>query len=467
MPRRGQGAAIVTAADFAAALPPLLTGDKPGHLAVAVSGGADSLALALLAQSWARKRGTRLTAFIVDHRLRSDSTAEAKQVARWLKAAGIAARILVWQHDGRPAGSLQAAARDARYALLTAACARAGIRHLLLAHHRDDQAETLLLRAMRGSGVDGLAAMQPARVIDGGLTLLRPLLDIPKARLVATLEKRKQPWIEDPSNADPAHARVRVRRALDDLAGGDAAARTELVAHLAQTARNLARAKAALAGAAYDVLRAAVTVTPAGIAWLDPRPVAAAPDEVALRALARLLGAVGGQPLPPRLDRLERLLGQLRDPEAFTAQTLHRCRLLPQIERRGAERRARDRRLSDISAGAEIPAPPLLLVVCREARHLPAPQPLVPGTTILWDGRFRIALTRRAPAGLQVAALGAARLPAEIAAHQPPPALPAAARAGLPAILAGATGRLLAVPGLGWGDLPQGVAVTFAPQPFA
>src|SRR3546814_15410047 len=85
---------------------------------------------------------------------------------------------------------------------------------------------------------------------------------IPKARLIATLEKRKQPWIEDPSNADPAHARVRVRRALDDLAGGDAAARRELVAHLAQTARNLARAKAALAAAAYDVLRAAVTVTP-------------------------------------------------------------------------------------------------------------------------------------------------------------------------------------------------------------
>ncbi|MFC3674555.1 tRNA lysidine(34) synthetase TilS [Ferrovibrio xuzhouensis] len=453
MPRRGEGAAGVTAADFAAALTPLLAGERPDHLAVAVSGGADSLALALLAQHWAQKRGASLTAFIVDHRLRADSTKEAKQVARWLKAAGIAARVLAWQHDGKPAGSLQAAARAARYALLAQACARAGIGHLLLAHHRDDQAETLLLRCLRGSGVDGLAAMQPSRVMDDGLALLRPLLDIPKARLVATLQKRRQPWIEDPSNADPAHARVRVRRALDDLAGGDPAARSELVAHLAQTARNLARAKAALAAAAYDVLRAAVTVTPAGIAWLDPRPIAAAPDEVGLRALARLLGAIGGQPLPPRLDRLERLLGQLRSPQAFTAQTLHRCRLLPQ-----KERRARDRRTGEATAAP----PPLLLVVCREARHLPAPQPLVPGATILWDGRFRIVLTRRAPAGLQVAALGNARLPV----RPLPAAAPAATRAGLPAILGG-DGGLLAVPGLGWGDLPQGVTVTFAPPPLA
>jgi tRNA(Ile)-lysidine synthase len=453
----GRGPAVVSAADFAAALKPLLAGEsRPAKLAVAVSGGADSLALALLARDWAARHGVALAAFIVDHRLRADSAREARQVAGWLKAAGIAARILAWRHDARPAGSLQAAAREARYALLGAACAKAGIRHLLLAHHRDDQAETLLLRALRGSGVDGLAAMQPARQAEDGLHLLRPLLDIPKARLVATLHKRRQPWIEDPSNADPAHARVRVRRALDALAGGDAALRAELTAHLAQTARNLARARTALAAAAYDVLRDAVTVTPAGIAWLDPRPIAAAPDDVALRALARLLGAIGGQPLPPRLDRLERLLAALRGGE-IAAQTLHRCRLLPQTERR-----ARDRR-----TGQARPEPaPVLLVVCREARHLPAPQALRPGAEMLWDGRFRIALSRRAPAGLQVAPFGAVVLPRDIAAALPaagPTVAPAAALAGQPAIL-GRDGRLLALPGLGWGDLPQGVAVAFAPR---
>lgn len=434
---------VVTAKEFTAAMAALLPdGRKPARIAVAVSGGADSMALALLAQAWATRQRVGLTAFVVDHRLRPESAREAKTVAGWLKAAGIACRILVWRHDGRPSGSLQAAAREARYALLAAACAKAGIGHLLAAHHRDDQAETLILRAMRGSGVDGLAAMRPVRPLADGLLLLRPLLGIPKARLVATLQKRRQAWIEDPGNADPAHARVRVRRALADLAGGDEAARAEIVTHLAQTAQNMARARAALGQATYELLRRAAGIAPSGIAWLDPRPLAAAPDELALRALGRLLGVIGGQPLPPRLERLEHLLAALRAP-VLTAQTLHRCRLLPQADRRRDPGRA--------------PAPQLLLV-CREARHLPAPQALRRGTHLLWDGRFRILADRRAPAGLTVAPLGRMPLP-----DPGPASLPAAARGTLPAILR--DGRPLAVPGLGWGALPAGVTVIFAPQP--
>lgn len=425
-------AAAIGAAEFARLLRPLLP-ERPLRLAVAVSGGADSLALALLSHDWAKKRGVALTALTVDHRLRSESAAEARQVARWLKARGIDHRILVWKHGRKPAANLQAQARDARYALLQDHCRRAGITHLLLAHHRDDQAETLLLRAARGSGVDGMAGMAPARPAADGLLLLRPLLDTDKARLVATLRRYRQEWVEDPSNADTGFARVRVRRALDLLSGHDAAARAELVTHLAQSAANLARARAALTEQAHAVLRAATMVAPAGIAWLDPAPLRIAADEVSLRALARLLMAIGGQALPPRLERLERLLLWLRE-DAAKPETLHRCALRP------AEKGAR-------------------ILVCREARHLPEPAALRAGQDFLWDGRFRVTLPRRLAAGLQLAPLGAERPPA--VAPDILAALPRAAWPGLPALRRG--GRLLAVPGLNWGALPPGITLVFRP----
>ncbi|HLT77679.1 MAG TPA: tRNA lysidine(34) synthetase TilS [Ferrovibrio sp.] len=422
------GAGALGAAEFARLLKPLLTA-RPARIAVAVSGGADSLALTLLAQHWAARHRVALTAFTVDHRLRPESGREARQVARWLKARGIDHRILVWTHDGKPAANLQADARAARYALLQAECRRRGIMHLLLAHHRDDQAETLLLRSLRGSGVDGLAGMMPLRELDDGLMLLRPLLEIPKARLVATCRRHRQEWIEDPSNDNAAFARVRVRQALDLLSGGDAAAHAELTRHLAQSAANLARARAALTDAAYSLLRACVTVLPSGIAWLDPAPLADAHEEVSLRALSRLLMAIGGQPLPPRLERLERLRENL-----MQTQSLHRCSL----------RLWKDGRI----------------LVCREARHLPEPLALKPGKSLLWDGRFRVETARGLPAGLVLQPLGALRPPdvdAEAAARLPRPAW-----ASQPAIMRG--GRLLAVPGLGHGALPKGLTLAFRPR---
>lgn len=432
-------ASALTSTEFDRLLRPLLQDDRPAVLAVAVSGGADSMALARLAADWAQKRRLALHPLIVDHRLRPDSTAEARHVAALLRAAGLTPKILTWTGP-RPRADLQAAARAARYGLLAAECGRRGIRHLLLAHHRDDQAETLLLRALRGSGVDGLAAMQPRSARDG-LVLLRPLLDIPKARLVATLKKRKQAWVEDPSNANPAFLRVRVRAALDLLADNDAGHRAELVTHLAQTARNFARTRALLDAAAYDLLHAAVQLTPAGTAWLDPAPLAAAADDLALRALVRLLGAIGGLPVPPRLDGLQRLLAALRRDDgngtsAALPLTLHRCLLTPAKGGSGGGDR---------------------LLVCREARFLPAPLPL-PRGTLLWDGRFRVAVAKPLR-GLSLAPLGRDRPPA---AEIVPGTLPKPAWPSLPA-LRDSAGRLLAVPGLGWGQLPAGVTISFQP----
>lgn len=415
------------AAEFGRLLRPLLPRpDKKNgvkHIAVAVSGGADSMALALLSHDWAKAKGVRLTAFIVDHGLRKESAAESKRVLGWLKKAGIKAERLVWR-GAKPAANKQAEARAARYRLLEEACAAAGIPALLLGQHRDDQAETLLLRSLRGSGVDGLAAMAPVRAFNERLTVLRPLLDIPKARLVATLSKRGQPWVEDPSNADPAYMRARLRRALDILSDNDAAARAEMVAHLAQTARNFARTRALLDEIAYDLLHRCLRLHPAGIAWLDRAPLAEAHDEIALRALSRLLSAIGGDPLPPRLDRLERLHAALRA-SSVSPQTLHRCALRPIGDR---------------------------ILVCREARHLPAAQPLRSG--LLWDGRFRV--TAGKARGLVIAPLGSHR-PAGTEAAVPKAAWPA-----LPALWKG--GKLLAVPALGWGRAPAGLRIVFRPS---
>src|SRR5579863_9177854 len=144
--------------EFAETLDRLGPFERRPLIAVAVSGGADSMALALLADAWAKARRGRAVALTVDHRLRAESTAEARQVARWLRRHGIAHEILTWTAP-RPRSGVQAAARAARYALLEDWCLRAHCLHLLTAHHRRDQVETFWLRLTRGSGLDGLAAM--------------------------------------------------------------------------------------------------------------------------------------------------------------------------------------------------------------------------------------------------------------------------------------------------------------------
>ncbi|MGB1548602.1 MAG: tRNA lysidine(34) synthetase TilS, partial [Alphaproteobacteria bacterium] len=244
---------------------------KP-HLAVAVSGGTDSLALTLLAAEWAKARGGVVLALTVDHGLRREAAAEARQVGKWLRAQRIPHRILRWEGK-KPKTGIQEAAREARYGLLTERCRKEGILHLLLAHHQEDQAETFLFRMMRGSGIEGLAAM-PRLAEREDLRLLRPLLEIPKARLRATLEAAGQDWIEDPSNADRAFARVRLREAFPALAGKGVTA--ERVHKMTQ---HLARVRAELDGTTALLLAAGATLYPEGHARLRKEPFLSVPME--------------------------------------------------------------------------------------------------------------------------------------------------------------------------------------------
>jgi len=420
------------APDFAALLDPLLLdAPAPARIAVACSGGPDSMALAWLAQHWCRARGVALLVLIVDHALRPESAAEAELTQARLAQAGIPARILTRSGD-RPTRNLQAAARAVRHALLAQACRQAGIAHLLLAHHLEDQAETVLLRLARGSGVEGLAAMAARRKpgVGGGEgegegpVLLRPLLTVPRARLAATLQVAGLDAVNDPSNRDRAYARVRLRALAPILAAEGLTA-----ARLAETARHMAACLEVLDDAVAELALGAVRLHPAGYATFRPATLAAARPAVAQKLLARLLAGVAGADYPPRFDRLERLLDTLgRDVAAGRPtgpRTLGGCRLGP----------ARDG----------------WILLCREARAAAAAV-LPAAESLVWDGRFRLIL---APAAVQrgclVRALGGdgmAWLRRAGRADRPDDP-PGPVRASLP-VLADAQGHPLAVPHLDW-----------------
>jgi tRNA(Ile)-lysidine synthase len=227
--------------DFAALLTAAL-----GHrltagtrIAVAVSGGPDSLALLNLVAHAFPDQSAALT---VDHGLRAASAAEAATVAALCGTLGIPHAILPWC-GSKPGANIQAAARTARYALMGAWCAAHGVSLLLTAHHADDQAETLLMQLQRGSGVAGLAGIRTARPLVPGVTLVRPLLKLRRTDLAAIVKNAGWVPVDDPSNADPRYGRTRIRALLAANPGFD-------VAHMALAAAHLAEAEAALDWAA-------------------------------------------------------------------------------------------------------------------------------------------------------------------------------------------------------------------------
>jgi tRNA(Ile)-lysidine synthase len=270
---------------------------------LAVSGGPDSTALLFLAVRWraARKRGPKLVAVTVDHGLRPGSAREAETVKRLAADFDVEHRTVRWT-GRKPETGLQEAGRAARYRLLVAAARKEGARHVLTAHTLDDQAETVLFRLARGSGLSGLAGMARTSARDH-ITLIRPLLDIPKARLVTTLRAAKIPFVEDPSNQDPRFARARIRQLAPALAreGLDAE-------RLAILARRLARAEQALERATEQAVAGLCRKgsTEGGEMVMDGVGFAELPAEIALRVLGRAIGQIGREG-PVELGKLERL----------------------------------------------------------------------------------------------------------------------------------------------------------------
>ncbi len=392
-------------------------------LAVAVSGGGDSVALAHLltgAASALDLSRNDIFAVTVDHGLRPESAREAAIVGDWMRSLGLNHATLVWR-GARPGPGLQAAARRARYGLMLHWCVRRGVRTLLTAHTADDQAETVLMRLARGSGVDGLAGMAPVRLLEAEdgtrIRLLRPLLDVPRSALRAALEAEGVSWFEDPSNENPAFDRVRARHALS-LLEPLGLNRERLV----KTAAQMARARTDLEAAAAAAEQEAVTQNPAGYAWFDPAVLRRTGREIALRLLARTLMSVSGAAYRPRLDRLERLLQALRS-ESMKARTAGGCRVVPQKDGR--------------------------VLFCRELRAAAPPIRLEPGGVAIWDGRFRVRLAAGVRGG-EIGPLGAAGLNRLRAAEGFNAAnVPPSARSALPGFFR--AGEAVAAPHLGVG----------------
>ena len=276
-------------------------------IVLAVSGGPDSIALMWLAARWRRvlARAPRLIAVTVDHGLRPEAAREARDVKRLAKELDLPHRTLRWT-GAKPKTGLPAAARAARYRLLARAAQASGATHILTAHTRDDQAETLLMRMLRGSGIAGLAAM--ARETEReGVWLARPLLDIPKSQLIATLKRAKIAFADDPTNRDTAFTRPRLRAVMPVLAeeGGDSR-------NLARLASRLARANAALevlvdGAERYLALR---DRTDAARFGFDAAAFAGLPEEIRLRLLKRAIDHAGHEG-SAELGKLETLLGAL------------------------------------------------------------------------------------------------------------------------------------------------------------
>ncbi|MGF1500954.1 MAG: tRNA lysidine(34) synthetase TilS [Paracoccaceae bacterium] len=386
-----------------------------GRLGVAVSGGGDSIALLVLAA--ASLGSARLAAATVDHGLRPESAAEARAAGRVCRSLGVEHASLRW--DAEPSGNLQAAARAARHRLLGAWARRAGLAAVLLGHTRDDQAETVLLRLARGSGIDGLSGMAE-RVEIAGTLWLRPLLGVSRAALREVLIARGLTWSEDPSNADPRFDRVRARQALAALGalGLDADG-------LVRTADRLRAQRAALDRAVDAFATTAAAHQPEGYVRFDrsalARTAAEGPGgrETALRLFSRALLAVGGGAYRPDYEAADRLLSTCLSRQEGRA-TLAGC-------------------LCEIA--------PERVDILREPARVSDP---VPGDARHWDGRWEIRLSGD-PGDLEIGALGEAGLrclaEAASAGWRPPTAwaqAPRAARATTPALWRGET--LLAVP---------------------
>ena len=314
---------IITDGDFSKLMDEIYPKDSSKNIAVACSGGNDSMALALLMRNWANNTGNNIIALIVNHKLRTDSTVEAKLVQTRLKDVNITAHILTRKFDEKITSDIQNKARMLRYQLLQQWCVDNDYQTIATAHHIQDQAETFLLRLARGSGVYGLAAMPKSSIIGlksnkfGNINLIRPLLDINKNDLIDSLANFNVKAVDDPSNKNEKFDRVKIRnnqQLLDSIGLNPQ--------RLAKTAKNLRRARNALEEITKNTINEAVQFYPVGYCHLDKKLLLNQPEEIILRALSNIIITISGGKYPPRLSQIENLYDNLTENKTFNGCSL-------------------------------------------------------------------------------------------------------------------------------------------------
>jgi tRNA(Ile)-lysidine synthase len=344
-------------------------------LAVAVSGGPDSMALMLMLVAWRAmigKGAPELCVLSVDHGLRRESAEEIELVARISRKYGLTHKSFSWE-GAKSTGNISSKSREARYDLMCNWCAQQQISHLLVAHTLDDQAETVLLRLARGSGVDGLAAMAPSRAWNSTV-IYRPLLGMKRSRLVQLLHSVHCPFASDPSNHNPKYDRVLFRQALKILEPLGITSQG-----LVDTANRLAQAREALDVMTLQAIARSVSIFDAGYCVINPSQLELYPYEIKRRVLGRLLCAVGGHPYAPPHSSLDRLLSWVLA-TTTSSRTLGGCFLMP---RQGK------------------------IWVMREAGRDFLPEVLLhAGEKIVWDNRMTVSLSASSEGPLLVKALG-------------------------------------------------------------
>lgn len=346
----------ISAEEFAKCMATYAPFEAQARIACAVSGGMDSMALLSLLAPWCRAHGHELVVLHVNHGLRAEADADAAFVMRQAERLDLQGCVLHWQGE-KPRGPIQESARRARYNLMTDHCRRQGILHLVVAHHQDDQSETVALRLQSGSGLAGLSGMAAVRYLPD-LRLIRPLLGLPKARLQATLEQQGLDWKEDPSNRNDAHRRVHYRKLLQSSEQG-----VLLGQRLAALAGTYGRLRAWSEAETGRWLARVVRMHPAGYALLEAAAFTEAPDWLARQAWFQLLRTIGGAAYGVRGTSLDASLESWRTTGRMP-ETLGGCRILPYASGK--------------------------VLVMREVEGLRS-HPLRPGDTVLWDGRFRFA----------------------------------------------------------------------------
>ncbi len=352
-----------------------LAAKAPAPLAVALSGGGDSLALLILTLDWAAQNGRAVQALVFDHGLHPDSAAWTRFAADAAQRLGAVAEILCWEGE-KPTTGLPAAARAARHAALADAARETGAGVLLMGHTADDRLEAARMRAEGSSVPDPKPwAPSPAWPEGRGLFLLRPLLEVRRQALRDFLKSRGETWLEDPANDNPRFARARARAQVRQADDG------------AQPAPLAEPGPLAFHG------------------WREAFGVLETQGAFERAALAAACLCVAGTARPPAAERLDRLMALTGRGDDFTA-TLAGAR----VQRRAGR-----------------------LTVTREMGRLRTPaQPLDPSRPLVWDGRFELNV---ADEGMTVRALGgiASRLPKaqRLALGQ----VPAAARPSLPALV--------------------------------
>ncbi|MBB93576.1 MAG: tRNA lysidine(34) synthetase TilS [Rhodobacteraceae bacterium] len=306
-----------TDADILSAVRSHFHAAPPSRLAVAVSGGGDSVALLHILTQCFAQTGAEIQAVTVNHGLRPEAAAEADFVARLARDLGVEHSVLAWEGWDQQ-GNLQAAARDARYRLIGNWARERRIALVALGHTADDQAETVLMRLARSSGVNGLAGI-PARRTMHGVTLLRPLLDVSRHQLRDYLRRQGLSWCEDPSNEDTRFDRVQARQTMDLLEPLGITARS-----LADVAFHMTEAREALDWYAFLTARDIARVD-GGDVILDLRRFRTLPQEIARRLLLRAVMWIGRTDYPPRRAAVTEAITALR---LGRGATLGGCRVL-------------------------------------------------------------------------------------------------------------------------------------------